>query len=790
MRISEAWLRTFVDPPLDSAGLAERLTMSGLEVESSEPAAPPFERVVVARIVSVAPHPNADRLRVCSVDAGEREPLSIVCGAPNAAEGMTVPCALEGAKLPGGLVIRRATMRGVESRGMLCSAKELGLADDASGLLALDGALVPGTNLREALALDDTIHTLKLTPNRADCLSMLGVARDVAAITGASLVVPDTAAVAPALREQRAVRIEEPVACPRFGGRTIEGIDASRLAPAWMRQRLERAGIRSISAVVDITNYVMLELGQPMHAYDARHLEGALVVRFARQGEELVLLNGDVLKLEPDLLIVGDERKPLGLAGIMGGEHSGIAADTSTVYLEAAYWNPAVIQGKMRRLGFQSDAGHRFERGVDPALGPAAIERATALILATCGGRAGPATDTLAELPPRPTIRVRSARIARLLGVAVPPDESAGVFERLGIAVRRHGEDFEVTPPSWRFDLAIEEDYVEEVARVRGYDAIPATPGAHVQHMPARSESARSTFALRRALAARDWHEVVTFGFVSSGIERALDPDSAAIPVKNPIAAHLDVMRTSLLPGLIDVLRTNASRREPRVRVFELGRVFRRDAQGLGQPLRFGGLAWGSALPEQWGTPTRRVDLHDVKADLEALAAPFPVSTTAAPHPALHPGRSAAVTVDGKPAGWLGELHPRLVRHLELTSPAVVFELALETLLARPVPLGKPVSRQPMVRRDLALVVDEAVPVADLVATLARSGPPFVVAVRPFDLYRGTGLPAGRKSVAILVLMQDTARTLTDAEIEGAVEALSDAAYREFGATLRHVDSR
>jgi phenylalanyl-tRNA synthetase beta chain len=784
MRVSESWLRTFVDPPIGTAALAERLTMAGLEVEGNEPAAPPFTGVVVARILAVAPHPNADRLRLCTVDAGGAA-LSIVCGAPNAAAGMTVPCALEGAKLPGGLAIRRAAVRGVESHGMLCSAKELGLSEDAGGLLALDDALRPGTDLREALALDDAILTLKLTPNRADCLSMLGVARDVAAITGAKLSAPDTSPVMPASREHREVRVEEPTACPRFGGRTIEGIDASRPTPAWMRSRLERAGIRSISAVVDVTNYVMLELGQPMHAYDARHLDGALVVRFARPGEELVLLNGDVLKLDADLLLVCDERKPLGLAGIMGGEHSGIATDTTTVYLEAAYWDPAVIQGKMRRLGFQSDAGYRFERGVDPELGPAAIERATALIIAICGGRAGPRTDVKATLPPRDPVHVRSARIAKLLGVPVAPDDAASVFARLGFAARRHGDDFDVTPPSWRFDLAIEEDFVEEVARVRGYDAIPATPGAHVQHMPARPESKRTSFTLRRALAARDWQEVVTFGFVSSEVERALDPASTPVLVQNPIAAQLDVMRTTLLPGLIEVLRTNASRREPRVRIFELGRVFRRAGGAIDQPLRLGGLAWGSALPEQWGATIRPVDLHDVKGDLAAIAAPLALETAAAPHPALHPGRSAAVMVGERSIGWLGELHPRLVRRFELASPPVAFEIDLDALLARPVPAGRPVSRQPVVRRDLALVVDEAVPVAALIAAMGRAKAPFVVAIRPFDLFRGPGLPGGRKSVAILVLMQDTARTLTDAEIEGAVEALAAAAHRELGATLR-----
>ena len=789
MRIPEQWLRTFVDPPIDTAALADRLTMSGLEVETVERAAPPFSGVVVARIVSVEPHPNADRLRVCTVDAGGA-PLAIVCGAPNAAAGMTVPCALEGASLPGGLSIRRSTMRGVESQGMLCSAKELGLSDDASGLLALDADLAPGTDLRLALGLDEAILTLKLTPNRADCLSMLGVARDVAALTGEALRAPDLSAVPVTSDAHRDVRIDEPGGCPRFGGRVIEGVDARRPTPAWMRARLERAGLRSISAVVDVTNYVMLELGQPMHAYDARHLDGALVVRFARPGETLTLLNGDVLELEADLLLVCDEKKPLGLAGIMGGEHSGIADDTTTVYLEAAFWDPAVVQGRMRRLGFLSDAGYRFERGVDPALGPAAIERATALILAICGGRAGPRTDAKATLPRRDPVRVRTSRVARLLGVPVTADDVGDVFARLDLPARRDGDEFEVTPPTWRFDLAIEEDFVEEVARVRGYETIPAAPAAHVQRMLARPESARSPFALRRLFAARDWQEVITFSFVSSEIERAIDPDAAPIRVLNPIAAQHDVMRTSLLPGLLSTLASNASRREARVRVFEVGRAFRRGPGGIDQPLRVGGLAWGAAVPEQWGAKARPVDLFDVKADLEAIAHPHPLTTAAAAHPALHPGRSAAVSIAGARAGWLGELHPRLVRRLELPSAPIAFEVDLAALLARQVPAGRPVSRLPVVRRDLALVMDESVPVQALVDALSAAKPPFVAALRPFDVFRGGALTSGMKSVAILVLMQDTARTLTDAEIEQAVDALASVARREFGATLRSQDPR
>ena len=787
MRVSEHWLRTFVDPGRDTAELAERLTMSGLEVESVEPAAPPFSGVVVARILSVVPHPNADRLRLCTVDAGD-EPLAIVCGAPNAAAGMTVPCAREGATLPGGVTIRRAAVRGVESRGMLCSAKELGLSDDASGLLALDASLAPGRDLRDALALDDAILTLKLTPNRADCLSMTGVARDLAAVTDRPWTAPDCSPVAVASARVREVRIDEPEACPRFGGRLIEGIDPSRPTPGWMKTRLERSGIRSISALVDITNDVMLELGQPMHAYDARHLDGAIVVRFAREGEKLTLLNGDVLDLEGDLLLVCDRNKPLGLAGIMGGEHSGIAADTTDVYLEAAYWNPAVIQGRMRRLGFSSDAGYRFERGVDPELGPAAIERASALVLAICGGRAGPRTDVKARLPERRPVRVRSSRIARLLGVGVPADESGRIFARLGLEPRRDGDDFTVTPPSWRFDLAIEEDFVEEVARVRGYERIPSTPAAHVQTMLPRPEGRRSAFAARRAFAARDWQEIVTFGFVSSDVERALSGDAAdpaPVRVLNPIAAQRDVMRTTLVPGLIETLRTNAARRETRVRLFEVGRVFRRGPDGVAQPIRVGGLAWGDAWPEQWGGPRRAVDLYDVKGDLEAILHPNRLRTAAAAQPALHPGRSASMSVGGRDCGWLGELHPRLVRTFGLATAPVVFEIDLDALVERAVPAGRPVSRQPTVRRDLALELPDQVPVQMLLDALDAARPPFVVTIRPFDVFRGGSVGPGRKSVAILVLMQDTARTLTDTEIDGAMAALAGVAQREFRATLR-----
>jgi len=789
MQFSERWLRTLTDPPLDTAALCDAFTMAGLEVEQAAPAAPPFEGVVVGRIGRVEPHPDADRLRVCTVDAGEPTSLTIVCGAPNAVAGMKAPCARVGAMLPGGLAIRKTAVRGVESQGMLCSAKELGISDDASGLLALPDDAAVGADLRDALALDDTIIDLKVTPNRADCLSLVGLAREVSAATAAPLSLPEIAPAPVTSKSVRAVRVEDEAGCPRFVSRVIEGIDPSAPTPAWMVERLERSGIRSISAIVDITNYVMLEQGQPLHAYDDALLDGTVVVRFARAGETLTLLNGQVLELEPDLLLVCDEKKPLGLAGIMGGEHSGIGDATTTVFLEGAFWSPAVIQGRSRRLGFVSDAGFRFERGVDFGNTARAVERATALLLQICGGRAGPLGDVMGPLPSRVPVRVRPTRVARLLGITVDDATIAALFGRLGFAFTREGADFVVTPPTARFDLAIEEDFVEEIARLVGYDAIPAKPAAHVQRMLSDPEARQDAVALKRRLAARDWQETITFGFVSSGIESTLFPErlpaEAPIAVLNPIATHLDVMRTTLCGGLLDVLRTNLARKHERVRVFEVGRCFRRNGGEADQPLRLGGLAYGHAFPEQWGTPKRPVDFHDVKGDLETLVAPRALATAATPHPLLRPGRSASVAVGDERVGWLGELHPRLVQLLELAQAPVVFEIDIAPLLNRPLPVARPLSKLPMVRRDFAVVVDEALPAMDVVNTLATAAPPHVVAVRLFDVYRGAGLPPGRKSLAILVLMQDTARTLTDAEIDATVAALIEIITDKFGAVLR-----
>jgi phenylalanyl-tRNA synthetase beta chain len=786
MKFSEHWLRTLADPPINGEALAEALTMAGHEVEARTPVAPPFSGVVVGKVLGVERHPNADRLTVCRVDIGEDAPVSVVCGAPNVATGIVAPFARVGAILPAGLTIRQAAMRGVESRGMLCSARELGLSDDATGLLLLDPDAPVGMDLRRVLDLDDAVLEVKLTPNRADCLSILGLAREVAAITGARMAPPPLVPASCTAGARRPVRIEDALACPRFCGRVIDGIDATAPTPAWIRQRIERGGIRSISAVVDVTNYVMLELGQPLHAYDDALLQGDVVVRFPRPGERLTLLNGQQLALEPDLLLVADEQKPLGLAGIMGGEHSGIGSATTTVFLEGAFWNPAVIQGKARRLGFATDAGFRFERGVDFAIGPAAVERATQLIIELCGGRAGPLIDVRGTLPRRDPVRLRSARVARILGVTIAPETIGAILDRLGLPSSRDGADFVVTPPSYRFDIAIEEDLIEEVARLYGYENIPVTPAAHAQTMLPVPEASRSTATMRDRMVDRDYQEVITFSFASGDAERLMRADADPIKVLNPIASNLDAMRTTLLGGLLEVVRTNVNRRQTRVRVFETGRCFVRNGERYDQPLRIGGVAFGPGLPEQWGAATRQVDFFDVKGDVEALAAPLRVTTEAAVHAALRPGRSARVLIAGAFAGWIGELHPRLVRACELPQAPIVFEIDQAAVSGTGVPAARPVPRFPMVRRDLAVVVDDAVPAQAVLDALNAVRPPHVERLALFDVYRGAGVGPGKKSLAILVLMQDTARTLTDAEIDNTVADLLRELENRFKATLRH----
>jgi phenylalanyl-tRNA synthetase beta chain len=797
MKFSERWLREFVDPPQSLDELARILTMAGIEVEAIEPAAPPFHDVVVGQVLEVHKHPNADRLSVCRVDAGTGAPLAIVCGAPNVVAGMKAPVALVGATLAGVGKITRAQVRGVESQGMLCSAKELGLSDDHSGLMPLaEGARV-GVDVRAVLDLDDRLVTLKLTPNRGDCLSVRGLAREIAILTEAPLKLPKPPAVKPAIADRRAVRLDAPAACPRYAGRVIRGVNARAQTPAWMARRLERSGLRTISPLVDVTNFVMLETGQPLHAFDDRMLEGGIVVRFARAGERLRLLNGQEVDLSPDLLVIADQKKPVALGGVMGGEASAVSESTGDVFLESAHFAPAAVAGRARRLGLASDAAFRFERGVDFAGNVEALERATQLVVEICGGRPGPVGETVDALPERAPVRLRTARAARIVGVAFTDAQIDGLLKRLRLEHSAARGEFTVTPPTYRFDLEIEEDLVEEVARLYGYDNIPTrAPSAPLVMLP-DPEARRTLPDLKRVLADREYFEVINYSFVDSAWERDFAGNGDPVALANPIAAQLDVMRSSLAGGLVANLRFNLARKLERVRIFEAGRCFLRSAgqenprdparavPGFFQPLRIGGLAYGLALAEQWGVPKRRVDYYDIKADVEALLARRKGEFVPVEHAALHPGRSAAVLVDGERIGWLGELHPRWQQKYELPHAPVLFELDAAVLLQAGMPAYQPVSKYPPVIRDRSMDVDENVPASALLAEMSRSCPPVVQEIRLFDLYRGPGLENGKKSLAFRVVMQDTAKTLTDEEADAAMAQLTDLLSTKFGARLR-----
>ena len=791
MQFSESWLRSLCNPALSNEELCHLLTMAGLEVEENEPVAPEFAGVVVAHVLSVEKHPDADKLKLCSVDVGEAAPLQIVCGAPNVAAGMKVPCALVGAKLPG-IEIKKAKVRGIESHGMLCSARELGLSEDHAGLLPLAAAAVVGEDIRKHLDLDDRKITIKLTPNRADCLSVLGVARELSALTGAALMAPEIKAVAAVIDDQRAIQLDAPASCPRYCGRIVRGVNANVPSPEWMKRRIERSGIRSISFLVDVTNYVMLEIGQPLHAFDDAELAGAIHVRLPTPGEKLLLLNEQTVTPSADTALIADDEKPLAMAGVMGGEHSGISDATRDLFLESAFFPPLAIAGKARALGFSSDASHRYERGVDFELQRRAIERATQLILENCGGQAGPVVEAVApeHLPQRRPVTLRSARAARVLGIALPEERIEAMLKSLGLQVERVAEGFRVTPPSFRFDIEIEEDLIEEIARIHGYDNIPSVPPVARMAMMPVSESRKSAMALRRQVATRDYHEVVTYSFVEAAWETDFAANHSPIVLANPIASQMGVMRSTLIGGLVGTLAANRKRQIDRVRVFEIGRCFRREAgagpvDGFAQPLRLGGLAAGPAQPEQWGVPTRRVDFYDVKSDIEALFAPRQLEFVKAAHPALHPGRCAELRLEGVAVGVIGELHPRWVQKYELGTAPVVFELELPALLATPFPAYAEVSRFPAVVRDLALVVQQNQALAPLLAGLKAAAPAVVRDVALFDVYQGKGLADSEKSLAFRIVMQDTQRTLEDAEVDAVIADLLAVADRDFGASLR-----
>ena len=783
MKFSESWLRTMVNPTLSSGELAHLLTMAGLEVEEIAGVAPAFDKVVVAQVLSKEKHPDADRLNLLSVDVGQAQPLAIVCGAQNVSVGMKAPCALVGAKLPG-MEIKQAKVRGIASYGMMCSSKELGLSEESSGLLELASDANVGQNIRAHLDLDDHLLTLKLTPNRCDCLSVHGIAREVAALTGSVLQALPHTSFEQNSPHSRKVKVTASTACPRYTGRVISKVNAKATTPAWIVQRLERCGLRSISALVDVTNYVLLELGQPLHAFDLNKLNGNIEVRFAHVGESLKLLNEQTVELKTDMLVIADSKNPLALAGVMGGADSAVDDATTDIFLESAFFSPNVIVGKSRQLGFGSDSSYRFERGVDFAATQTALDRATQLILDICGGEAGAVTEVISALPSRPPVKLRTARVHRVLGVALTADEIALILSRLGMTVQRQGEDFSVTPPSYRFDIVIEEDLIEEVARVHGYENIqPAPPQASMNILP-QIEALRPLSKIRQALVIRDYHETINYSFVEAEWERDLCGNATPITLKNPIASQMSVMRSGLLGGLLAALRTNLARKQPRVRLFEVGGCFTAHAENYVQHERLGGLAYGSALPEQWGSAARNVDFYDVKSDVEALFSPRRLKFQAEPHPASHPGRSAKIVLEGHAIGWIGELHPQWLQQYDLPQAVVWFEVELVALLAASVPVVSDVSKFPPVRRDLAVVVDESVSVQSLVVAMTGNKAPFVVEVGLFDVYRGKGVENGKKSLAFRVLLQDTQKTLTDIDIDQSIAQLIEVLQRH-GAQIR-----
>jgi phenylalanyl-tRNA synthetase beta chain len=790
MRVSVNWLNDWLGAAPEPRELAARLTMAGLEVEAIEPAAAPLQGIVVGEILRREKHPDADTLSVCTVDGGGA-PLQVVCGAANARPGMKAPFATIGARLPGGMEIRKARLRGVESFGMLCSARELGLAEDAEGLMELPAELPAGTPLGDALQLDDTILEINLTPNRGDCMGMSGVAREVAVLTGAALAGPDLGPVLAGAAETFPVELTPGAGCARFAARVIRGVRPDAETPLWMRERLRRAGLRPISPIVDVTNYVMLELGQPMHAYDLRELEGGIVVRPARAGESLRLLDGRDVTLDESVLVIADRAKSLGLAGIMGGEHSGIRRDTTDVLLEVAFFRPEAIAGRGRRFGLVTDASQRFERGVDPTLQERAIERATELLLACVGGVPGPTTvaELAGELPRRPLVAFRPGRARRVIGAEIADDDMRRILGQLGMDVRVEPGAWQVTPPAWRFDIAIEEDLIEEVARVHGFDRIPETDPATPLAIPALSETRVSPETAADLLVQRGYFEAITYSFVDPALQAVLAPGVPALALANPISADLAEMRLSLWPGLVRALLENQRRQQPRVRLFEIGRKFELEGGALREVPVIGGIAAGPVLPEQWGAPGADVDFFDVRGDVEALlragGASGAFSFEPAAHPALHSGQTARVVRDGRAVGWIGRLHPDVERRLGLTYSAVVFELETESGFSAVVPRHGEISRFPAVRRDLAMVVAEDVPVQSLLDTVRAGAGALLTGLVVFDIYRGRGITEGFKSVAIGLNLQDLSRTLTDEDTDAVVARVVADLGREHSAAIR-----
>ncbi|MDH5181289.1 MAG: phenylalanine--tRNA ligase subunit beta [Gammaproteobacteria bacterium] len=791
MKFSEQWLREWVNPAITTQELAHQLTMAGLEVDVIEPVAAEFDLVVVGEVLSLEAHPDADKLRVCQVNVGESTPLTIVCGAANVRQGVKVPAALIGANLPGGLKIKKSKLRGVESHGMLCSAKELGMAEQAEGLLILPDDAPIGESVRDYLALDDVSIELGLTPNRGDCLSIAGIAREVGVINQRDVTTPTTKNITVALVDKFNVKVSAPRDCPAYVGRIIRGIDQSATTPIWMQERLRRCGVRSLGPVVDVTNYILLELGQPMHAFDLDKLSGSINVRHAKAGEKIKLLDEQLIELTEGTLVIADDKAPVALAGIMGGADSAVSDGTKDIFLESAFFAPLAIAGKARSYGLHTDSSHRFERGVSPDLQSRAMERATELLLSIVGGKAGPIVKQQSSdhLPVKLPLPLRAARIARVLGVKIPANDITAILKRLGMEIFVEGEDWKVTPPIFRFDIEQEVDLIEEIGRIFGYDNLPESRPVSPMVMQPNPEERLDLRRIRHLLTDLGYQEAITYSFVEPGMQSLFTPELEALPLANPISAEMAVMRTSLWPGLVQAMLYNLHRQQNRISLFECGLKFVRQDSELKQEMVLAGLRFGEVYPEQWGLKAGKGDFFDVKNDVEAICRIAGAFTEyqfePAGHAALHPGQSVRLMRNGVEAGWLGVLHPSICRKLGLTQTVVLFELNLAVLQRGRVPVFEPLSKFPAIRRDLAFVINETITAQQVRDTILKTAPESLRSIELFDVYTGEGIDSGRKSLALGLTLQDLSRTLTDSEVDTVMAQIKGVLQSDLGATLR-----
>ncbi|MEJ1411416.1 MAG: phenylalanine--tRNA ligase subunit beta [Candidatus Sedimenticola sp. (ex Thyasira tokunagai)] len=791
MKFSEAWLREWVNPAVSTTALADQLSMAGLEVDSVEPVAGEFSGVVVGEVLTREPHPNADKLSLCTVNVGGDEPLQIICGAANVAAGMKVPAAVIGAVLPGNFKIKKAKLRGVESQGMICSASELGLAESSDGIMPLAADAPIGSDFRDYLLLNDQAIDVDLTPDRGDCLGLSGIAREVGVINRSPLTPPSMEAVAAAHDASFPVKVEAPQGCPRYTCRIIRNIDPKAVTPLWMQERLRRSDLRPIHPVVDVTNYVMLELGQPMHGFDLRQLDGEICVRMAAPAEKLTLLDGQEIELRDDTLVIADASKVVAMAGIMGGEHSGVADDTTDVLLECAFFTPTTIVGKARSYGLHTDSSHRYERGVDPQLQRQAMERATRLLLDIAGGEAGPVNEVADEsqIEQRPEILLRRQRVALVLGVEIDDDTIVDILTRLEMQVESCAEGWRVTAHSCRFDISIEEDLIEEVGRIYGYTEIPTKRSTAAAAMEGEPETAYDLHRAKQVLVDRDYQEVVTYSFISPEMHDLMDPQHGTVELANPISSDMAIMRTSLWPGLLQTANYNQSRQQNRIRIFESGLRFVQRDEGIDQDIMLAGLITGPAAPEQWGDPARKVDFYDLKADIEAVleltGCPGTFTFVAAEHPSLHPGQSARIMRGDEALGWIGMLHPELEKKLGLNERAYLFEVKKDGALDGCLPAFKPLSKYPSIRRDIAVVVDESVSFGAIRDAVREMAPEILQDILIFDVYTGEKVDSGRKSLALGLILQETSHTLTDQEVDDVMGGVLETLTNQFSAQLR-----